>query len=56
MKKALVLIRGNEQYIFIFDTRNKKDLFKVLDDFVANHDLSFNKCDANILNKVINKL
>lgn len=50
---VVALARGNEQYLFIFDDRNRTELLRTLGRFAANPELSFSWYDAAILSQKV---
>jgi hypothetical protein len=50
---VVALARGNEQYLFIFDDRNRTELLRTFGRFAANPDLSFSWYDAAILSQKV---
>jgi len=47
----LVLIRGEERYIFIYNDENCAELFRVLGRFASNQELNFTWYDAAVLSQ-----
>lgn len=50
---VVALARGNEQYLFIFDDRNRTELLRTIGRFAANPELSFSWYDAAILSQKV---
>jgi len=53
---VLALVRGEEQYIFIFDPARRTDLLRLLGRYAADPELSFNWFDAAVLSHKIREL
>jgi hypothetical protein len=47
------LIKGIEQYVFLYDEASKADVLRMLGRFAANPELSFTWYDAAVLSKRI---
>lgn len=53
---VVALVRGDEQYIFMFDEENRTDTLRMLGRFAADPDLSFTWYDAAILSQRIREI
>ncbi len=53
---VLALVRGEEQYIFIFDPARRTDLLRLLGRYAADPELAFNWFDAAVLSHKIREL
>jgi len=53
---VLALVRGEEQYIFVFDPTRRTELLRLLGRYAADPELSFNWFDAAILSHKIREL
>lgn len=53
---VLALVRGEEQYIFVFDPSRRTELLRLLGRYAADPELSFNWFDAAILSHKIREL
>jgi hypothetical protein len=53
---VVALARGNEQYLFIFDDRNRTELLRTLGRFAANPELSFSWYDAAVLSHKVRNM
>jgi len=53
---VLALVRGEEQYIFVFDPSRRTELLRLLGRYAADPDLSFNWFDAAILSHKIREM
>lgn len=52
----VAVVRGNEQYIFVFNDRTRTDALRMLGRFAADPELSFTWYDAAILSQQIRNL
>jgi hypothetical protein len=50
---VLALVKGEEQYIFLFDDGNRTETLRMLGRYAANPDLSFSWYDAAVLSEKI---
>jgi hypothetical protein len=53
---VVALVRGEEQYIFMFDEDNRTETLRMLGRFAADPELSFTWYDAAILSQRIREL
>jgi hypothetical protein len=53
---VVALVRGEEQYIFMFDEENRTDTLRMLGRFAADPELSFTWYDAAILSQRIREI
>jgi hypothetical protein len=53
---VLALVRGEEQYIFVFDPSRRTELLRLLGRYAADPELSFNWLDAAILSHKIREM
>jgi hypothetical protein len=53
---VVALVRGEEQYIFMFDEENRTETLRMLGRFAADGELSFTWYDAAILSQRIREL
>lgn len=53
---VLALVRGEEQYIFVFDPTRRTELLRLLGRYAADPALSFNWFDAAVLSHKIREL
>jgi hypothetical protein len=53
---VVALVRGEEQYIFMFDEANRTETLRMLGRYAADPDLSFTWYDAAILSQRIREL
>jgi hypothetical protein len=53
---VVALVRGEEQYIFMFDKKNRTDTLRMLGRFAADPELSFTWYDAAILSQRIREI
>jgi hypothetical protein len=53
---VLALVRGEEQYIFVFDPTRRTELLRLLGRYAADPELSFNWFDAAVLSHKIREL
>lgn len=50
---VLALVKGEEQYLFLFDDSNRTETLRMLGRYAANPELSFTWYDAAILSQKI---
>jgi hypothetical protein len=50
---VLALVKGEEQYIFLFDDSNRTETLRMLGRYAANPELSFSWYDAAVLSERI---
>ncbi len=50
---VLALVKGEEQYIFMFDDSNRTETLRMLGRYAANPELSFSWYDAAVLSEKI---
>jgi hypothetical protein len=50
---VLALVKGEEQYIFLFDDKNRTETLRMLGRYAANPSLSFSWYDAAVLSERI---
>lgn len=50
---VLALVKGDEQYIFLFDDKNRTETLRTLGRYAANPELSFTWYDAAVLSEKI---
>jgi hypothetical protein len=50
---VLALVKGEEQYIFLFDDSNRTETLRMLGRYAANPELSFTWFDAAVLSEKI---
>ncbi len=50
---VLMLVKGNERYVFMFDEQHTADILRTLGEFAGNPDLDFSWYDCAILCKRI---
>ena len=50
---VLALVKGEEQYIFLFDDSNRTETLRTLGRYAANPELSFTWFDAAVLSEKI---
>jgi hypothetical protein len=53
---VLALVRGEEQYIFVFDPSRRTELLRLLGRYAADPELAFNWLDAAILSQKIREI
>jgi hypothetical protein len=53
---VLALVRGEEQYIFVFDPSRRTELLRLLGRYAADPELAFNWFDAAILSHKIREM
>jgi len=53
---VVALVRGEEQYIFLFDEANRTETLRMLGRYAADPELSFNWYDAAILSQKVREL
>jgi hypothetical protein len=53
---VVALVRGEEQYIFVFDPSRRTELLRLLGRYAADPKLSFNWFDAAILSQKIREM
>jgi hypothetical protein len=53
---VVALVRGEEQYIFMFDEENRTETLRMMGRFAANPELAFTWYDAAILSQRIREL
>lgn len=50
---VLVLVKGEERYAFLYDNDRKSEVFRTLEKFAKNPELSFSWYDAAVLSQRI---
>lgn len=53
---VVALVRGEEQYIFVFDPSRRTELLRLLGRYAADPKLSFNWFDAAVLSQKIREM
>lgn len=53
---VVALVRGEEQYVFVFDESSRTDLLRLLGRYAADPELSFNWFDAAVLSQRIREM
>lgn len=53
---VVALVRGEEQYIFVFDETRRTELLRLLGRYAADPELAFNWYDAAILSQKIREM
>ncbi len=53
---VVALMRGDEQYLFVFDPTSRTELLRLLGRFAADPELSFTWYDAAILSQKIREM
>jgi hypothetical protein len=53
---VVAMVRGEEQYLFVFDEKRRTDLLRLLGRYAADPGLSFNWYDAAILSQKIREM
>jgi hypothetical protein len=53
---VVALVRGEEQYIFVFDPSRRTELLRLLGRYAADPTLSFNWFDAAVLSQKIREM
>jgi hypothetical protein len=47
--KVIALIKGDEQYVFLYDDSNRAEILRLLGRYASNPELSFTWYDASVL-------
>ena len=53
---VVALVRGEEQYIFMFDEANRTETLRTLGRYAADPDLSFSWYDAAVLSQKVREM
>jgi len=53
---VIALVRGEEQYIFMFDEANRTETLRMLGRYAANPELSFTWYDAAIMSQKVREM
>lgn len=53
---VVALVRGDEQYVFVFDERRRTELLRLLGRYAADPELSFSWYDAAVLSQKIREM
>ena len=53
---VVALVRGEEQYIFMFDEANRTETLRMLGRYAADPDLSFSWYDAAVLSQKVREM
>jgi hypothetical protein len=53
---VVALVRGEEQYVFVFDEARRTELLRLLGRYAADPELAFNWYDAAILSQKIREM
>ena len=51
--KVIALVKGEEQYVFLYSENNRSEMLRLLGRYASNPELSFTWYDAAVLNKKI---
>ena len=51
--KVIALVKGEEQYVFLYNENNRTEIQRLLGRYASNPELSFTWYDAAVLNKKI---
>ena len=53
---VVALVRGEEQYVFMFDEANRTETLRMLGRYAANPELSFTWYDAAVLSQKVREM